>query len=234
MFSPEDAQNFLAILLKTQDFLRHYRMSYSQGIWYIMQNPPYFPPPPPGIPPQNLMLPLDYNVCMSQGTVVPQRRWIPADEIDVRRYVVTAALQLPIYFVNRNGGVGFWLPDILQGRDHDLYHGDREAPLGGRTTTHLRINVSSYTCVNCKDSDSQPYSSTPAPSQWPGCGDWRRQIPIRDETYARNPITRARFMRHVATSVDKFFDVRSSLLPLSPPLIRSSSPSPLAMYEGGL
>jgi hypothetical protein len=94
--------------------------------------------------------------------------------------------------------------------------------------------VSSYTCVNCKDSDSQPYSSTPAPSQWPGCGDWRRQIPIRDETYARNPITRARFMRHVATSVDKFFDVRSSLLPLSPPLIRSSSPSPLAMYEGGL
>ncbi len=150
MFSPEDAQNFLALLLRTQDFLRHYRMSYSQGLWYIMQNPPYFSPPPPGIPPQNLMLPLDYNVRASQGTVVPQRRWTPADGIDVRRYVESATLQLPIYFVNRNGGVGFWLPDILQGRDHDLNHGDREAPLGGRATTHLRINVRSYTCASCK------------------------------------------------------------------------------------
>ena len=84
MFSPEDALNFLALLLRTQDFLRHYRMSYSQGVWHIMQNPPFFPPQQPGIPPQNLMLPLDYNVRMAQGTVVPQRRWTPADEIDVR------------------------------------------------------------------------------------------------------------------------------------------------------
>jgi len=182
MFSPEDAQNFLALLLRSQDFLRHYRMSYSQGVWYIIQNSPYFLPPPPGIPPQNLMLPLDYTVCTTQGTVVPQRRWTPADEIDVRRYVTSATLQLPIYFVNRSGGVGFWLPDILQGRDHDLYYGDSEAPLGGRATTHLRIN-------------------------WPGCGYWKRQIPTRDETHARNPITRARFMKHVATSVDKFLDL---------------------------
>ncbi len=216
-FSPEDAHNFLALLLRTQDFLRHYRMSYSQGVWHIMQNPPFFPPQQPGIPPQNLMLPLDYNVRMAQGTVVPQRRWTPADEIDVRRYVESASLQLPIYFVNRNGGVGFWLPDILQGRDHDLYLGDREAPLGGRATTHLRINVSSHTCAGCKD--SQPCPPTPTPSQWPGCGYWKRQIPTRDETHTRNPITRARFMKHVATSVDKFFDVSSSLLPLSPQLI---------------
>lgn len=108
------------------------------------------------------MLPFDYNVRISQGTVVPQRRWTPEDEIDVRRYVETAALQLPVYFVNRNGGVGFWLPDILQGRDHDLYHGDREAQFGGKTTTHIRINVSSYTCPGRKD--SHPYSSTPTPS----------------------------------------------------------------------
>ena len=162
MFSPEDAHYFLAILLKTQDFLRHYRMSYSQGIWYIMQNPPFFPPPPPGILPQNLMLPLDYNVRITQGTVVPQRRWTPADEIDVLRYVVNATLQLPIYFVNRNGGIGFWLPDILQGRDRDLYNGDREALLGGRATTHIRINVSSYTCAGRKD--SQPCSSMPTSS----------------------------------------------------------------------
>ncbi len=108
------------------------------------------------------MLPLDFSVRTTQGTVVPQRRWTPADEVDVRRYVAGATLQLPVYFVNRNGGIGFWLPDILQGRVHDLYHGDREAPLGGRATTHLRINVSSHTYAGCKD--SQPCSSTTARS----------------------------------------------------------------------
>jgi hypothetical protein len=36
------------------------------------------------------------------------------------------------------------LPDILRGRHHDLYNGDRKAPLGGKTTTHIRINVSSH------------------------------------------------------------------------------------------
>jgi hypothetical protein len=146
-FSPEDTHNYLALLLKTQEYLRHYRISYSQGVWHIMQNPPYFPAPPPGILPQNLMRPLDYSIptttrATTQGAVVPQRRWAPADEIDVRRHVANATLQLPIYFVNRNGGIGLWLPDILRGMDRDLYNGDREAPLGGGASTHLRINVS--------------------------------------------------------------------------------------------
>jgi hypothetical protein len=181
-FSPEDAQLFFALLLRTRDFLRNYRISYlTEGIWYMMKNPPYFTPLPPGVPTQNVLLPLDFSVTTTQGTVVPQRRWSPADEIDVRRYVESAALQLPIYFVNRNGKVGFWLPDILQGRDQDLLNGHGEAPLGGRSTTHIRLN-------------------------WPGCDFWKRQIPTRDETHIRNPITCARFMRHVGTSVDKFFN----------------------------
>ena len=143
-FSPEDTHNFFALLLRTRDFLRQYQLSYSQGVWYIVQNPPLFHPPPPGVPIQNLQLPLDFSVRTTEGTIVPQRRWTPADEIDVRRYVETAELQLPIYFVNKNGGVGFWLPDILQGRDHDLYNGNGEAPLGGKSTTHIRIHVSSH------------------------------------------------------------------------------------------
>ena len=208
-------------------------MSYSHGVWHILQNPPYFSPPPPGVPIQNLQLPLDFSVSTTQGTVVPQRRWTPADEIDVRRYVTSATLQLPIYFVNKNGSVGFWLPDILQGRDHDLYNGNREAPLGGKSTTFLRINVSSHFNAPCKDEDSHPCSSMPMPSQWPGCEFWKRQIPTRDETHARNPITRARFMRHVGTSVDKFINVSFSLIPLSPSPIRGSFPS-LALHEGRL
>ena len=152
-FSPEGAHNFFASLLRTQEYLRHYNISYSQieGVWNVTQNPPYILPPPPGTPPQNLVLPLDFNINMTQGSVIPQQRWTPADEIDVRRYVESATLQLPIYFVKKNGGIGFWLPDILQGIDHDLDNGDREAQLGGRVTTHLRISVSHHTLMLVKN-----------------------------------------------------------------------------------
>jgi hypothetical protein len=77
-----------------------------------------------------------FSMCTTQGTVVPQRRWIPADEIDVRQYVESATLQLPVFFVKRND----------------------------RATTHLRINVSSCICPGYKD--TQPDSSTPPPWLW--------------------------------------------------------------------
>jgi len=141
-FSPQDSHAFFALLLRTPDFLRYYRISYSQGVWYITQNVPHVQRSPPGVPSQNPPPALDFSVKGTQGTVVPQRRWIPADEEDVRRHVTQATLQLPIFFVNRNGGVGFGLPDILQGRDYDLYNRDSEASLGGVATTHIRINVS--------------------------------------------------------------------------------------------
>jgi hypothetical protein len=110
-----------------------------------MQNVPYVQPPSLAGSTQNPSLPLDYSVKMTRGTVVPQRRWTPADEVDVHRHVECSALQPPVFFINYNGKPGFWLPDVLQGRHHDLYDGDREAQLGGKTTTHIRINVSSHT-----------------------------------------------------------------------------------------
>ena len=85
---------------------------------------------------------LDYSMRATHGTVVPQRRWTPADEVDFRRHVQRAVLQLPIFFVNRNGGVGFQLSDILRGCDRDLRNANAFAPLGGKKTTHIRINVS--------------------------------------------------------------------------------------------
>ena len=145
MFSSQDSHAFFALLLRTPDFLRYYRVSYSRGVWYITQNVPSVRGPSVGVPTQNPSLPLDFSVKGTQGTVVPQRRWIPADRIDFRRFVAEATLQLPIFFVNRNGVVGFWLPDILQGSDRDLYNRDSEASLGGVATTHVRINVSSHT-----------------------------------------------------------------------------------------
>lgn len=116
----------------------------------------------------------------THGTVVPQRGWVPADEVDIRRHVASAVLQLPIFFVNHNGGLGFRLPDILRGCDRELHNANSFATLGGKYTTHVRIH-------------------------WPGYEYWKRQIATRDETHARNPITMARFMRHIGASVDKFF-----------------------------
>jgi len=90
------------------------------------------------------------------------------------------------------------LSDTLQGRDHDLHNRDSQASLGGRSTTHIRVN-------------------------WPGYAYWRRQIPTRDKTYLRNPITVGRFMRHVGTSVNSFMNhcsrcsrSRSRLAPRAP------------------
>ncbi len=140
-FSPQDAYDFFVILLRTPHFMQEYRVSYAhaQGLWYIVHS---VPSPSLGAPSQNVSLPLDFSIKITQGTVVPQRRWTPADEVDIRRHVEEARLQLPIFFVNRNGGVGFLLSDILQGRDHDLHNRDSQASFGGRSTIHIRINVS--------------------------------------------------------------------------------------------
>jgi hypothetical protein len=143
-FSPQGAHDFFTVLLRTPDYLQYCRISYSRGVWYITQNAPHVPQPSQGIPTQISPLPLDFRVGTTQGTVVPQPRWVPAG-----RHVHDATLQLPIFFVNRNNGaVGFWLPDILQGRDGDLHNRNSHASLGGRTTTHIRINVSSHSYVS--------------------------------------------------------------------------------------
>ena len=148
-FSIRDAYDFFILLLRTPNFLQQYRVSYShaQGVWYIIPSVPSLSLEES----QSASLPLDFSVKITQGTVVPQRRWTPGDEPDIPRHVSEATLQLPVFFVNRNGGIGFWLPDILQGRDHDLHNRDNQASLGGRATTHIRINVSSLSYLAEKD-----------------------------------------------------------------------------------
>ena len=127
-------------MLRTSDY--HSHISYSHGIWYMncVQQPSS------GLSTQ---LPLDFSTRVTEATVVPQTRWTPANDVDIRRHVQEASLQPPVFFVNRDGRVGFWLPDILDGRDGDLYNRDNHASLGERSTTHIRINVStlSYPAV---------------------------------------------------------------------------------------
>ena len=131
----------------TPNFFR--RLLYSQGTWHIIQNASAVLLPSPGVPTSLLLL--DFSVGASQGTVAPQRRWTPADEVDIRRYVQEAGPQLPVFLVNRNGSVGCYLPDIIKGRDHDLLNRDNQAQLGGGTMTHISINVSPTSYLPPKD-----------------------------------------------------------------------------------
>jgi hypothetical protein len=143
-FTPEDASRYFMCLLKTPPsnyFLRNYGIAYHQGAWHITHNVNLVQGTSPGVPFQTFPL-LDHDIRKTYGTVVRQRRWLPADEVDVRRHVEVAVLLLPIFFVNRNGSLGFRLPDILRGCDRDLRDAHNAAPLGGRTSTHIRINVS--------------------------------------------------------------------------------------------
>src|SRR6267154_3476533 len=43
--------------------------------------------------------------------------------------------------------------------------------------------------------------------QWPGYDDFKRQVQIKDETPARNPITVAKFAHHIGRSVEAFLRV---------------------------
>ncbi|KAF8261602.1 hypothetical protein EI94DRAFT_1745588 [Lactarius quietus] len=181
-FSPEDSTNYFMLLLRTspsQNYLQYYGIIHHQDAWYLTHNTNLVQGTSPGVPLQSTPL-LDYSSGATHGTVVPQRRWSPTDEVDFRRHVEGAVLELPIFFVHRNGSVGFPLPDISRGCDRELRNANGFAPLGGRTITHIRIS-------------------------WPGYKYWKRQIATRDETHARDPITMARFMKHVGMSVDKFF-----------------------------
>ena len=67
---------------------------------------------------------------------------------EVCRHADCTTLQPPIFFVNRNSGVGFWLPDILQDRSHDPCERVNEAPLERRAASHLRIDVRSHVIAN--------------------------------------------------------------------------------------
>ena len=142
-FGSEDANSYLALLLQdpsSKNFLQYYGISHHQGAWYITDNSNLVQGRSPGVPLQ-IAPPLDY-VAMAFGTVVPQKRWAPANEADYSYFVEKALLQLPIFFVNCNGEVGFPLSDILRGCDRDLRNANDFAPLGGKFSTHIRVNVS--------------------------------------------------------------------------------------------
>jgi len=121
---------------------------------------------------------LDHSV-VRMGTVVPQALWSPQNVNDFRQHVSDAALQMPIFFVNANGVLGLSLSDAANGRYQTLSNAREQAQLAGRVTTHIRI-------------------------LWPGYNDFKRQVQIRDETPAKNPITVGKFAHHIGRTVEAF------------------------------
>jgi hypothetical protein len=150
---------------------------------------------------------LDYSI-VGTGTVIPQARWSPENVNDHRQYVAEAILQMPIFFVQQNGILGLSLDDAINGRCQTLRDARMQAQLGGRTTTHIRIGVCGR-CAPCRCVVESTLTILGA-YQWPGYNEFKRQVQIRDETPAKNPITIAKFAQHVGRSVEAF--LRVSLL----------------------
>ncbi|KAN0134027.1 hypothetical protein V8E53_008245 [Lactarius tabidus] len=119
------------------------------------------------------------RALVTRGTVVPQTMWSPNTVTDKRQHVEEAVLQLPIFFEGIDGRLGLSLEDSAAGRCHGLRNAQQFAPLGQKSTTHIRIG-------------------------WPGYKDFKRQVQIRDETSEHNPITISRFAHHIGRSVDAF------------------------------
>ena len=79
---------------------------------------------------------------VNRGTVVPQTLWAPHTVTDRRHHVEQADLQLPIFFQCMDGQLGLTLEAAAAGRCHGLIGAQDFAPLGRKSTTHIRIVVS--------------------------------------------------------------------------------------------
>ena len=85
---------------------------------------------------------LDHPV-RTGGSVVPQQLWVPQGQGDRRRYVDQAQFRMPIFFVNRNGGLGVPVMNAAAGQMQlrDVY---LPPSLIDKTTAKIRIGVCAW------------------------------------------------------------------------------------------
>ncbi|KAH8998669.1 hypothetical protein EDB92DRAFT_1198774 [Lactarius akahatsu] len=178
-FQSRAAEQYFLNLLKRTSIPSDATLSYTmEGYFCVHSVPPHIPTRFPNLPDRWL---LDRGIVNS-GTVVPQTMWSPRTAADKRQHVEEAELQMPIFFEAKDGRLGLSLGASIGGKCHGLRDAGVPAPLGQKTTTHIRI-------------------------VWLGYKMYKRQIPTRDESRAHNPITMARFVRLVGRTVDAFFRV---------------------------
>ncbi|KAI9454395.1 hypothetical protein BJY52DRAFT_1122811, partial [Lactarius psammicola] len=120
------------------------------------------------------------RAVVNSGSVVPQEMWPLRNVHDMKRYVVQVSLRMPIFFEGVDGRLGLSLEAAAAGRCHGLRNAQEFIPTRAySSTTHIRI-------------------------LWPGYKNYKRQVQIRDDTSAHNPITISRFVHHIGRSVDAF------------------------------
>jgi hypothetical protein len=138
-------QYFLDLLKSTSipPYVTLYNVERKDYGFFVNSVPPHisalFPDPPDGWL-------LDRGI-VDRGTVVPQAMWLPLSSIDIRRHIETAELQIPVFFEDKDGGVGISLGECIDGQCRVLLRDPTgRAPLGQRSTTHIRIIVSMALC----------------------------------------------------------------------------------------
>ncbi|KAI9433289.1 hypothetical protein H4582DRAFT_1988160 [Lactarius indigo] len=176
-FRSRAAEQYFLNLLKSTCIPPHVALSFAgrEGYFFFYLVPPQIPTQLPD-PPSRLLL--DRGI-VDKGTVVPQTMWSARSPVNRRQNVERAMLQMPVFFEGKDGRLGLSLEASIDGQGHVLRDANDPAPLGQKTTLHIRI-------------------------VWPGYKKFKRQILIRDESSARSPITMARFIGHVGRTVDKF------------------------------
>ncbi|KAH8989637.1 hypothetical protein EDB86DRAFT_2831513 [Lactarius hatsudake] len=177
-FQSREAEKYFLNLLKRTSIPSHATLSYTgmKDYFCVHSVPPHIPTRFPNPPSPWL---LDRGI-VNRGTVVPQTMWSPRTATDRRQHVEEAKLQMPIFFEAKDERLGLSLGASIGGKRHVLRDADVPAPLGQKTTTHIRI-------------------------VWLGYKMYKRQIPTRDESRAHKPITMARFIRLIARTVNAFF-----------------------------
>jgi hypothetical protein len=209
-FQSRAAEQYFLNLLKSSSIPPHTTLSYtSKGgyFFFVHSVPPHIPAPFPNSPRRWL---LDRGI-MDGGTVVPQMMWSSHSASDRRQHVEMGELQMPVFFEDRDGELGFSIEASVDGQYHGLRHANDLAPLGQKTTTHIRIIVSIWPLVGLRS--RADFEIVHHYYQWPGYRTFKRQIPIRDDSSAHNPITMAKFLCQVGRTVDNFLRVRLLLTP---------------------
>jgi hypothetical protein len=99
------------------------------------------------------VLVIDWGVdIIARGPVISQTLWRPFTQESFRQNVLEAPLEMPIFFVQRNGSLGFTVEQGLSG-NLSTFHGLNEvARLGGQTSKHFRIVVRTSSIITTRTS----------------------------------------------------------------------------------
>ena len=140
-FRSRVAEQYFLNLLKSTSIPPHSTLSNTgreEYFFFVHSVPSHIHAPYPNLPDRWL---LDRGI-IDRGTVVPQTMWSPRSAINIQQHVERAKLQMPVFFEDKDGGLGLSLGEFTGGQCRVLQDANDPAPLGQKTTTHIRIVVS--------------------------------------------------------------------------------------------